>query len=52
MPFPRQRGEGFLHMTVKTGRSLPENGQHIFMYVEVKPFAKREDFRAEETAGG
>lgn len=39
MPFPRQRGEGFLHMTVKTGRSLPENGQHIFMYVEVKPFA-------------
>ena len=51
MPFPRQRGEGFLHMTVKIDRSLPEI-QHIFMYVEVKPFAKREDFRAEEAAGG
>ncbi len=39
MPFPRQRGEGFLHMTVKTGRSLPEMDSIFFMYVEVKPIA-------------
>ena len=38
-PFRGNAERAFLHMTVKTGRSLPENGQHIFMYVEVKPFA-------------
>ncbi len=38
MPFPRQRGEGFLYRSVKPVEAFP-NGQHIFTYVEVKPFA-------------